>query len=473
LSAAARGQWDAAKEFWVAHVARLRHRRDVARQALERAAAATPLYPPALRSWAGWDREALGLTEEERTALVGRLAERAEGEGGNGALAEELRALLLISAKDFPGALQRLARSVELGGASPELQFALAVALRGAGDEAAFEQALWKLVSDWPGYDEGYDALYNLYEARGAEGALARVLTAWLQADAQSVPARLAQVREQLRTGRLTAAQGLVQRLFAERPGDSRVLGMLRAMYAEGQALEWLLTELRRRHAAAPGDLAPVIHLIDILAEQRRQPEATRALDATRAALAGDPDLLYQVAHLYARVGQKATTNLVLRDVLAAEPGHAAAANDLGYAIAEEGGDLGQAEELTRRAVDAEPANGSFLDSLGWVLYKRGRLNEARTHLNRAASASADPDPVVLDHLGDTLYRQGDAEAAGARWKLAMQRLSQMQAGDADRDDLKQLRLQLELKGRQLDAGQPVSVAPVEETPSPGGGARR
>jgi Tfp pilus assembly protein PilF len=276
------------------------------------------------------------------------------------------------------------------------------------------------------------------------------------------VPARLAQVREQLRGGRMTAAQGLAQRLFAERPGDARVLGVLRAMYGEGQPLQWLLTELQRRHAAAPGDLGAVAHLVDILAEQRRQPEATRALDATRAALAGDPDLLYQVAHLYARLGQKATTNQVLRDVLAAEPAHAAAANDLGYAIAEDGGDLGQAEELARRAVDAEPANGSFLDSLGWVLYKRGRLDEARKHLDRAASASPQPDPVVLDHLGDTLYRQGDAAGAGAQWKRASQRLAEMPADEADRDDMKQLRLQLERKARQLDAGQPVSVAPAE-----------
>jgi predicted Zn-dependent protease len=472
VTAAARGRWDAAKEFWVAHVARLRHRRDVARAALERAAAATPPYPPALRSWAGWDREALGLTGDERASLVEQLAERAGRDGGNGALAEELRALLLISAGDFPGARRRLARAVELGGSSPELQFALAVAARGAGDEAAFEQGLWKLVSDWPGYDEGYEALYNLYEARGSGGASEKVLGAWLAADAQSVPARLAQVREQLRAGRTTAAQGLAQRLFAERPGDARVLGVLRATYGQGQVLEWLLTQLQRRHAAAPGDLAPVAQLIDILAEHRRQPEATRALDATRAALARDPDLLYQVAHLYARLGQKATTNQVLRDVLAAEPAHAAAANDLGYAIAEEGGDLGQAEELARRAVDAEPANGSFLDSLGWVLYKRGRLDEARKHLDRAASASPQPDPVVLDHLGDTLYRQGDAAAAGAQWKRASQRLAEMPADETDRDDLKQLRLQLERKARQLEAGQPVSVAPAEEAaPRPARGA--
>ena len=460
-------RWVAAKEFWVAHVARLRHRRDVAKAALERAAAATPLYPPALRSWAGWDRDALGLSEDERVSTVQRLAERAGAEGAGAALAEELRALLLISRKDFAGARRRLERSAELGGRSPELQFALAVAARGAGDDAAFEQALWKLVSDFPGYDEGYEALYSLYDSREAAGATARVMSAWLAADAQGVPARLAQVREALKAARPAAAQGHAQRLLADRPGDGRVLALLRAMFAQGPPLDWLVSELQRRHAAAPGDLTNATHLIDLLAGQRRQPDATRALDATRAAVAADPDLLYQVAHLYARIGHKDTTNAVLREVLAAEPGHAAAANDLGYALAEEGGDLAQAEELTRLAVGAEPANASFLDSLGWVLYKRGKLDEARQHLDRAASSLEEPDPVVLDHLGDTLYRQGDAAGAGERWKRAAERLGAMPADEADRDDLKQLRLQLDRKNRQLGAGQPVSVAPAAEPVTP------
>jgi len=477
MPAGADARWKAAREFWVAHVARLRHRRDVARAALRRAAEARPLFAPALRAWAGWDREELGITAAERDSTVGQMAAAAEADGNGpagAALAEELRGMQQLSARNFPAARERLARAAALDGKSPERQFALAVAARGAGDEAAFEQVLWKLVSDWPGFEDAYEALYSLYDARDADGAAARVLAAWVTADPASVPARIAQVREQLRAGRVVAAQGLVQRLFADKPGDPRVLTAVRAIYGQGErTLAWLVSELQTRHAAAPGDMATAAQLVDLLADQGRAAEATRALDATRTAVAQDPDLLYQVAHLYERLGQKATTERVLGDVLELEPGHAPAANDLGYSLAEDGKDLVRAEELARLAVGAEPANASFLDSLGWVLYKRGRLDEARTHLEKSAAsdggddAQADgegPDPVVLDHLGDTIYRQGDAAAAGEAWGRAVQRLADMPPARRDRDDLKQLRLQLDRKRKQLDAGQPVSTAPVVET---------
>jgi Flp pilus assembly protein TadD len=295
-----------------------------------------------------------------------------------------------------------------------------------------------------------------------------------------SVPGRIAQLREQLQSGRVAAAQGLVQRLFADRPGDPRVLAALRAIYGQGErAAAWLLNELQQRHASSPGDLAAAAQLVDLLADAGKAAEATRVLDATRTAVNQDPDLLYQVAHLYERAGQKATTEKVLADVLALEPDHAPAANDLGYTLAEDGRDLERAESLARLAVHAEPANASFLDSLGWVLYKRGKLAEARDNLQKSAEsggaedAAAGPDPVVLDHLGDAVYRMGDAAAAGEQWGRAVKRLADMPAEQRDRDDLKQLRLQLDRKRKQLDAGQPVSTAPVAETPRVGSGRGR
>jgi Flp pilus assembly protein TadD len=321
---------------------------------------------------------------------------------------------------------------------------------------------------------EAYDALYAYYEGRGNGGAASQVLSAWLAADPASVAARLVQVREQVREGRLTAAQGLLQRLFADRPGEPRVLSALRAVYGQpgSRTRNWLVSELQQRHGSSPGDVAVAAQLADLLSDDGRSAEATRVLDATRAAVAGDADLLYQVAHLYTRVGQKATTEQVLREALELEPRHAPAANDLGYSLAEDGRDLGRAEALARLAVKAEPANGSFLDSLGWVLYKRGRFGEARECLERSARQAAEagddegPDPVVLDHLGDTLYRLGDGAAAGRNWDGAARRLTEMPADERDRDDLKQLRLQLERKRKQLEAGQPVSASPVADNPA-------
>jgi hypothetical protein len=70
---------------------------------------------------------------------------------------------------------------------------------------------------------------------------------------------------------------------------------------------------------------------------------------------------------------------------------------------------------------------------------------------------------VVLDHLGDAIYRLGDAAAAGVQWERAVKRMAEMPPQQRDRNDLKQLRLQLERKRKQLEAGQPVSTAPVSQ----------
>jgi tetratricopeptide (TPR) repeat protein len=243
------------------------------------------------------------------------------------------------------------------------------------------------------------------------------------------------------------------------------VLGAMHAIYSESGKLDEFLKILEDERTRNPENRVAVEQLVEIYAQQKRMPEAARVLDATREAVAGDPDLLYYVSHLYQRIDQKPTSDQVLRDVLTLDPDHAPAANDLGYSWAEQGANLADAEALTRLAVRADPENGSFLDSLGWVLYKRGRFAEARRTLDQAVSMAgeAGPDPVVLDHLGDVLYRQGDAAGAADQWTRAAERLERT---SLDRDDLRHLRLHLDRKNKQVKSGHPVNVAPVIEEPT-------
>src|SRR5437763_17150804 len=100
---------------------------------------------------------------------------------------------------------------------------------------------------------------------------------------------------------------------------------------------------------------------------------------------------------------------------------------------------------------------------MGWVLYKLRRFAEARRYLDRAigppqSAAESEADPVVLDHRGDVLYRLGERDAAASDWKKAAKKIADAKNG---RDDLRDLRLQLLEKQKQLSAGQTVKVAPV------------
>jgi Flp pilus assembly protein TadD len=157
--------------------------------------------------------------------------------------------------------------------------------------------------------------------------------------------------------------------------------------------------------------------------------------------------MLYYVAHLYERVDQRQTTELVLGDVLKIDPRHAPAGNDLGYTLADEGKELDRAESLIRMAVEVEPDNTSYLDSLGWVLYKRGKFEEARKLLEQAVEPLDSADPVVLDHLADTLYRLDRRDEAKQMWQRTKERL----ATGGNREDLAELKPKLDAKLKQFD----------------------
>lgn len=139
----------------------------------------------------------------------------------------------------------------------------------------------------------------------------------------------------------------------------------------------------------------------------------------------------YVLAGSYWGAKQEAEAEAELRAILDADPDHAAAANDLGYHLADRGRNLDEAERLVRRAVardrldrrragDPEPDNAAYLDSLAWVLFRRDKLPEARALLERVGTLPAGAaDPVVWDHLGDVCFRLGDRAAAKAAWERA------------------------------------------------------
>lgn len=129
--------------------------------------------------------------------------------------------------------------------------------------------------------------------------------------------------------------------------------------------------------------------------------------------------------------GKKAEAEALLRAMLDDDPDHAAACNDLGYHLADEGRNLAEAERLIRRALtadrierrktgSAEAESASYLDSLGWVQFRQGKLKEARATLERAAALSPGPnDATVWDHLGDVLFRSGEKAKAREAWERA------------------------------------------------------
>ncbi len=458
---------EAARLFWVSRLAEIWHRDALARSALQQAAALKPAFPPVYRWLVGeyWSKP--DWDEQQKLAAGEQLAVTAEEQGAK-ALGAELRGRGLFSKGDAEGAAKAFASAQALGGRSPDLLLMQARAVFKQGNDARAEQLLWKLVSDWSQYEEAYSELFALYlQRRQVEPAL-NVLRRWLDAVPASVEARLLQSTIYAQSGQpdgVGQAKQILQSLFAEQPESADVLRAMEGFYRRYAKLDDFIAKLEEERVRNPENREAVERLVSIYADQKRLPEASRVLDAARAAVAADPDLLYYVAHLYEQIDQKQMTEQILQDVVRMDPRHAAASNDLGYVWADEGRNLDRAEALVRVAVDAEPDNQSYLDSMAWVEYKRGKFTEARGFLDRAIGPANRPDPVVLDHLGDTLYRLERPADAAAQWKRSLQRLDDDTAGAGGevREELRQLRLQLKKKLEQQQHGEPVNVAPVLE----------
>jgi tetratricopeptide (TPR) repeat protein len=140
----------------------------------------------------------------------------------------------------------------------------------------------------------------------------------------------------------------------------------------------------------------------------------------------------YALAGVYWSAGKSAEAEAELRAILDIDPDHAAACNDLGFHLADQGRNLDEAERLIRNAIAvdrlerkkrgaAEPENAAYIDSLGWVLFRQGKLTQARQELERAAAMpEAANDPVIWDHLGDVLFRLGEKSKAKAAWEKSL-----------------------------------------------------
>ena len=196
--------------------------------------------------------------------------------------------------------------------------------------------------------------------------------------------------REAFQNRRFAEAEQILLQLFDQRDTNSQVLGALAQFYMEVGRGDDLVAKFSERLKKEPWNWSLSLALSQVYEERKQRADAVRMLDETRAIAAVDPDLLYTLSGYYTRLGQSAASEQMLQQVLKLDAAYPGANNDLGYAWAEQGRNLPEAEALVRKALQLEPENLSFLDSLGWVLYKRGKFAEAAGMLTRAA------------HLGDS-----------------------------------------------------------------------
>lgn len=148
-----------------------------------------------------------------------------------------------------------------------------------------------------------------------------------------------------------------------------------------------------------------------------------------------DPEVYYHLGLLHGEGGDRDEALRLMERVLETDANHAAALNYVGYALAEQGENLDEAEQLISRALEQRPDDGFITDSLGWVFFQRaqpllarghhgaarGWLLRAEAELLRAETLSGG-DPVISEHLGDVYHALGRPSEALVRYEDAVRR---------------------------------------------------
>lgn len=143
------------------------------------------------------------------------------------------------------------------------------------------------------------------------------------------------------------------------------------------------------------------------------------------------PDILYQRAMVYEKLGRHRQAVADLRRYNDLNPNSAAGMNALGYTllVMPDGGQyFDEAFKLIQTAYHLEPESAAINDSLGWAYHLKGDSQAALPYLEYAYREY--PDAEVASHLGEVLWRLGQQEQAKKIWQDGLQR-------EGDKDLLK------------------------------------
>ncbi|HET7841256.1 MAG TPA: tetratricopeptide repeat protein, partial [Terriglobia bacterium] len=237
---------------------------------------------------------------------------------------------------------------------------------------------------------------------------------------------------------------------------QDRSLKMLHAsLLGEQGQVDRAVQELNGLLNGTPGDRETQLVIAQVYSQARRFPEAEAAAQKA-VSLSPQPDdqvrAHFILGSIYEREKKYDLAEEQFKKVLSADPLNGAAANYLGYMLADRGVRLDESVKYIQKALQTEPNNGAYLDSLGWAYYKMNRLDLAELNLEKASRLS--DDPTIHEHLGRVYLGEGKKRQAEKEWERALQEAPKNVSGDFDsqhaeslRQDLEKLKQNLALEG--------------------------
>lgn len=314
-----------------------------------------------------------------------------------------------------------------------------------AGNRAVFLERLGMIYRTQEKYDQAIAAFRQMIDLGPSQAARGEALVIdTLRIDRQPAKA-------------MTEADAAV----AKYPKD-RQLALVRAsLLGEQGRPDEAIKALQSLLGGGPSDFEVMVTIAQVDSQAKRYPEAVAAAQKALT-LSSKPDDQenghFTLGSIYERQKQYDQAEAEFKQVLASDPLNGAAANYLGYMLADRGVRLDESVKYIQKALQSDPNNGAYLDSLGWAYLKMRRPDLAEAPLQKAARLISD-DPTILEHLGNLDLALGRPQAAEQDWQRALKAFPGSVSTDFDADDatnlqkkLDELKLRL-AKGKSADGG--------------------
>jgi len=376
----------------------------------------------------------------------------------------QMAGALLMQKNDLAGAVRSLNEALAISPEYPEAILLLAELNIRRGNTALATESLTKLVERMPGLTAAQLLLATAHRAAGKwDAALAiydklsrnyptnpqpallmgmvqrqqkqnvearKSFEAALRFVPDFIPAVEQLINLDLEERRFAEAQARAQREVDRAPTNTAPYLLLANVHLaqtnRDAAEKVLLQALERTPESGPVNTL----LARIYVASQKNQEAMTKLQGVVSRNTNDLNSWLMIAELHSAASNYVAAGKAYDAILAVDPRHGPALNNLAWLCSEYLQEPNRAYELASRARELNPGNSlaaaATADTLGWVLFKNGDYVRALALLQESARVLSE-QPDVLFHLGMTHYMMGEEPAA----RVALQSAIQLASPDA------------------------------------------
>ena len=303
--------------------------------------------------------------------------------------------------------------------ANPRARFLHAVALMGLGNAVDARNELNRLIRDQPKYVDAQIelGLFDLAQKKNQEAEA--IFRKFYDPGRTNFEALEGLTTVLTLRGQREEAFHVVDQETKKAPPSSALRLLLAKTAAEAGKEDVALEQLQQMVHENPGAMDADVLLAELYARKGEFAPARTVLEKARDAAPKDVRPYLLLAGLDDRAGERAKAITSYRQAVALRPDDPSLLNDVSFYFAENGGDLDEALQMARRAVDKLKGEAYASDTLAWIYLKKNMTEPALQILTTLVKRY--PDAAVYRyHLGAALAAKGDREGARAELRTAL-----------------------------------------------------